>query len=393
MANITTDKVIELLKEGKNVQEIAKEYKITRQAIYYHLDKLNKKEKNTQSYPERPKRDYNSMIDWSIYNDGLVKRGEILMDYELFRNWDKELKMMNKNKVGGRYQYPDSFIHFLARLKCMFQIDYRTLEGIENRLVILIPHAKKSADYTTLQKRFRDLEINLKVYEKGMEQEIAGDSTGLKTSNRGEYRMNKYRGVRKKYIKLHIAVNIETRQVVSSIVTDEGTSDNKKMDDLVDEAERYGKITGASFNKGYDSRDNYWSLKQRGIKSAIKPRKTMKLEKLEEETDKIELKIKKWEQKNKSSTKLKKQLLRMEELKHYLEDADDWKLKNNYGQRWKSEGRYSVLKRIFGESVFSKEMKMIKNEVMLKVNMMNEFTAILIKANKSPLLLNFTNST
>ena len=182
MANIMTGQVIELLKQGKNVQEIATEYKITRQAIYYHLDKLNKKEKNTESYPDKPKVDYNSIIDWSIYNDGLVKRGEIIFDFDQFKNWDKELKIMNKNKVGREYQYPDSYIYFLLKLKSIFQIDYRTLQGISNRIVVLIPHAKASADYTTLHKRFQNLNIKLEIYEKSSEQEIAGDSTGLKIS-------------------------------------------------------------------------------------------------------------------------------------------------------------------------------------------------------------------
>jgi len=52
-----------------------------------------------------------------------------------------------------------------------------------------------------------------------MEQDITGDSTGLKTNNRGEYRINKYRGKRKRFVKLHIAVNIKTKQVISCYVT------------------------------------------------------------------------------------------------------------------------------------------------------------------------------
>ena len=191
MAVLITNMVVELLKKGKTAQEIATEYKITRQGVYYHIDKLNKEKKNTESYPDKPKINYNPTYNWSIYNDGLVKRGEIIFDFDQFKNWDKELELMNKNKVGRQYQYPDSYIKFLANLKSIFQIDYRTLQGISNRIVVLIPHAKASADYTTLQKRFLKLEIKLEVYEENKKQEIAGDSSGLKTSKRGEYRMNK----------------------------------------------------------------------------------------------------------------------------------------------------------------------------------------------------------
>jgi len=392
MAVLTTDNVIELLKAGKNVQEIAKEYKITRQAVYYHLDKLNKKKKATESYPDKPKIDYNPTYNWRIYNDGLVKRGEIIFDFEQFKNWEKELKLMNKNKAGAPYIYPNSYIIFLLKIKSIFQIDYRTLQGISNRLVVLIPYAKASADYTTVQKRFKELEVKLEVYrEREENQEIAGDSSGLKTSRRGEYRMNKYRaGVRKKYVKLHIAVNTKSNQVASCIITDETGRDNKQMVALVEEASKYGKIIGAAFDKGYDSKENYWFLKQQGIKDAIKPRKTMELSKLKEEIEKIKLKINRWDAKNKSSIKLKKQLSRMEELEYYLKDPEGWKKEKNYGQRWKSEVRFSVLKRLFGEAVFSKAMKTIQNEVMMKVNMMNKFASITIKAKKDLNCIGFT---
>ena len=203
--------------------------------------------------------------------------------------------------------------------------------------------------------------------------------------------MNKYRaGVRKKYVKLHIAVNTKSNQVVSCIITDETGRDNKQMVALVEEASKYGKIIGAAFDKGYDSKENYWFLKQQGIKDAIKPRKTMELSKLKEEIEKIKLKINRWDAKNKSSIKLKKQLSRMEELEYYLKDPEGWKKEKNYGQRWKSEVRFSVLKRLFGEAVFSKAMKTIQNEVMMKVNMMNKFASITIKAKKDLNCIGFT---
>jgi hypothetical protein len=37
---------------------------------------------------------------------------------------------MNKGMVGAPYEYPDSYIHFLAFLKIGFMIPYRTVQGI-----------------------------------------------------------------------------------------------------------------------------------------------------------------------------------------------------------------------------------------------------------------------
>ena len=39
-------------------------------------------------------------VKWSKYNQSLVRRGEILLGFDLINNWDIELKEMNKDKVG-----------------------------------------------------------------------------------------------------------------------------------------------------------------------------------------------------------------------------------------------------------------------------------------------------
>lgn len=180
MANVTTREVEELLRKGFSVAEIGKKFNVTRQAIYCHVTKLKKKEKSKAKF-SKPQKNYNSLINWKIYNEKLVKRGEILFDFDLFRNWSKELVLMNEDKAGRPYKFPQSFIEFLLRLKCIFKIDYRTLEGIAQKLVRFISERLTSPDYTTLQVRFSKLRCSLKVYEAVEEQEIAGDAAGLKT--------------------------------------------------------------------------------------------------------------------------------------------------------------------------------------------------------------------
>ena len=95
MANVTTQIVEKMLKRGKSASEIGRQFNISRQAVYHHINKLNKKEKPISDFP-KPKKNYNSLIDWRIYNEGLVKRGEILLDFELFNNWQEELKLLNE---------------------------------------------------------------------------------------------------------------------------------------------------------------------------------------------------------------------------------------------------------------------------------------------------------
>ncbi|HEY6534655.1 MAG TPA: hypothetical protein VIY08_02430 [Candidatus Nitrosocosmicus sp.] len=55
---------------------------------------------------KKPKR----KINWSEYNESLVKRGEMLFDVGFLHNWRAELKKMNKGKEGANYRYPNSSI-------------------------------------------------------------------------------------------------------------------------------------------------------------------------------------------------------------------------------------------------------------------------------------------
>ena len=49
------------------------------------------------------------MIDWPSYNQSLLRRGQVLLDYDLLDGWDLS-SQMNHGKVGEPYTYPDSFI-------------------------------------------------------------------------------------------------------------------------------------------------------------------------------------------------------------------------------------------------------------------------------------------
>lgn len=142
MGNLTTDIVLKALKQGHSVIEIAKKYRVTRQTVYWHINKKKKKKKK-ECKKKKEKKNYNVLRDWKVYNEGLVKRGEFLLDFDIFYDWAEDLKSINEDKKGRPFEYPDSFILFFLRLKCMFKIDYRTLEGIARKLVVFIPQANK----------------------------------------------------------------------------------------------------------------------------------------------------------------------------------------------------------------------------------------------------------
>ncbi len=98
-------------------------------------------------------------MKWSNYNQSLVRRGEILLGFDVIVNWDMELKEMNKDKVGEPFHYPNTFLLLLGYAKVYFHLPYRQTEGITQRhaygKVPSIP------DYTTINRRINRLDIKI----------------------------------------------------------------------------------------------------------------------------------------------------------------------------------------------------------------------------------------
>src|SRR3954466_4484708 len=120
-------------------------------------------------------------MKWPAYNQSLVRRGEILLGFDVINNWDTELKEMNKDKVGEPFHYPDTFVLLLGYAKVYFHLPYRQTEGIAHG------HAKCKVpsipDYTTINRRINRLNIKINDNKSSKEFEdeyiiIAIDSTG-----------------------------------------------------------------------------------------------------------------------------------------------------------------------------------------------------------------------
>ena len=56
------------------------------------------------------------MFNWASYNESLVRRGEIILDFGIIDGWYDELERMNQGKRGAAYGYPDSFVQTAFQL-------------------------------------------------------------------------------------------------------------------------------------------------------------------------------------------------------------------------------------------------------------------------------------
>jgi hypothetical protein len=147
-------------------------------------------------------------MNWPSYNQSLVRRGEILLGFDVINNWDTELKEMNKYKIGEPFHYPNTFLLLLGYAKAYFHLPYGPTEGIAQGhakgKIPSIPH------YTTINRRINRLDIKIKDTDnkdKEFEDQyivIAIDSTGIKVTNRGQWIRDKWNVRTKGYLKIHM---------------------------------------------------------------------------------------------------------------------------------------------------------------------------------------------
>jgi hypothetical protein len=295
-------------------------------------------------------------VKWSVYNQSLVRRGEILLGFDVINNWDTELKEMNKDKVGEPFHYPNTFLLLLGYAKVYFHLPYRQTEGIAQ------VHAKGKVpsipNYTTINRRINRLDIKIKEDNKDKEFEdeyivIAMDSTGVKVTNRGQWMREKWDVRKKGYLKIHIAVNVKSKKILSIKVTDEHVHDSKALPELVENIIKSDKIIGKVFGDGaYDGNDIFRYLGDNGILPCIKVRKNARVG---------------WKKGN---------FLRVLSVLAQRNDLQKWKDSVSYGQRWIVETVFSSIKRMFGEYVYSVRLKNMIQEMMLKASLYNKIISI-----------------
>lgn len=295
-------------------------------------------------------------MKWPDYNQSLVRRGEILIGFDVIDNWDAELKEMNKDKVGEPFSYPNTFLLLLGYAKVYFHLPYRQTEGIAQG------HAKGKVpsipDFTTISRRINRLDVEIndnksKKFKDGYIT-IAIDSTGIKITNRGQWMRDKWHVKKKGYLKIHIAVDVKSKKILSMKVTDEHVHDSKALPELVEDIIKSNKTVGKLFADGaYDGNDIFRCLADNGILPCIKVRKNAKV-------------------------KLKTgHILRNLSVISQKNDLQGWKDSIvSYGKRWIVETVFSSIKRMFGEYVYSVKFENMVKEMMLKASLYNKMISI-----------------
>ena len=271
---------------------------------------------------------------WEKYNESLADRIEYLADLSFIRDYDSLLEENNNGKIGHPYKVPDALIMYLARLRSIFNVPFRSLEGMLRSLAIIT--GIKSISYSEIFRRIRRIKPEINNINSKLDCII--DSTGSKITIRGDYLGHKWHKKRKGWLKLHVIISLKDVTVLSFTITDEHTHDSKAARKLLSKMKN--NILRIFGDRGYDSKYIYNMF---GYNAIIPPRKN-------------------------ASTKSRGSSTRARIVRYIKKNSmEQWKENNSYGKRWLVEIYFSGLKRVMTEIIKAKKIEYIVQELALKV--------------------------
>ena len=168
---------------------------------------------------------------------------------------------------------------------------------------------------------------------------VSIDASGFKITYRGDWMRHVWQTTRRGWIKVSIAVDVETKELIAIEVSDETRADNAYFKSLVDVCTNAKTVLA---DGAYDTRENFRYLKSKGIEPGIRLRKNAS-------------------RKSRGGAYRAKMIREKEKI-----GEEAWKEKYGYGRRWAVEGYFSSVKRQFGETVRATSSKGMAREVMWK---------------------------
>ena len=194
------------------------------------------------------------------------------MSFDVIDNWHKELEVINHDKRGRKFDYPDSFMKLLGYARVYFGLAFRQIEGIIHAYCNKIPAVP---DFTSIHKRVNKLKIKINDNPNGDDEIIlAIDNTGIKIANRGEWMRQKWHMWRG-FLKIHVGADVKTKKIVSLKITDDHSHDAAHLPELVEQASQKGNVIKVLADYTYDSENNFSYLYHNtNALPAIKVRKT-----------------------------------------------------------------------------------------------------------------------
>jgi len=285
---------------------------------------------------------------WREYNRDLVKRGSLtfFIDPDSLQPPSK-----GKRRRGRPRVFTHPLIQLLLVLKIQYRMTYRTLEGFAKSILPLLLQDIKLPTYSLICKRAPELEALLPKLSRRRPQVIMLDATGIKVAGEGEWKVKIHgKSKRRKWIKVHIAVDERTQEIIQLEITDSHTADCSVGPKLIGNCPSTAKLYLA--DGGYDTSNCRNAIKQKNARALIPPRRNAK-----------------WDPKQASRNQAtsERKGLGLDEVGISL-----WGKLTSYSRRSLVETSFSRMKGLYGGMFYSRKMQAQKIEGHLKCLMMNQ---------------------
>jgi hypothetical protein len=139
-------------------------------------------------------------------------------------------------------------------------------------------------------------------------------------------------GRRKRYIKIHFTVDINTKEVISMDVTTDDIHDSEVLPRLLKDASMNRDVAEAFMDGAYDTRGSYTLVRGMDIRPVIKPRSNARTDRGPPER------------------RISAAILRMF-------GGRGWSMVMGYGRRWAVETAFPTFKRLYGEHTMSRNIE------------------------------------
>ena len=205
--------------------------------------------------------------NWAEYDRSLVERGDITVwiSEDAIDAW----KPRPSRKRGGQKRYSDLAIETALTLRTVFNLPLRQTEGFLRSLLDLMDIDLEAPDHTTLSRRSKHLDVQLRRHRTNKAVHLIVDSTGLAIVGEGEWAAAKHGKKGKRgWRKLHIGVD-RAGMIVAQVLTDSNVDDANTGVDLIKQVE--GELASITGDAAYDTAAIYNAALKLGAKMVVPP--------------------------------------------------------------------------------------------------------------------------
>ncbi len=306
------------------------------------------------------------ICNWHDYNLALQKRGELILNFN--NNFLEKLYHHGGHKRGGLKKYSPHMYEYLLTIKVMFRLPWRATVGFARKLLSKVfGYPVSVPDYAHANREAKKLALKIKDFDKNRDKEIelAFDSTGVNVYTTSGYHQRKYGKdslyrKRDQWKKIHVGLDLDSQQIISIALTESNVNDCEVVDELCKQVKK--KVKSVRADGAYDTHACHKIIHDWGAKALIPVAVDSKAQ---DELKRKKPKKEHLKQRDKIIKKIRRYSCFGDGLKH-------WKVQSGYHRRSLVESCMLRLKRIFGFNLQHKATSGRKNEIIIKVNLLNK---------------------